>query len=80
MGMKITNSASAGPANFYLLGASCCSRRFLRPQDALEDVVYVMDFWKRYLLSWHRNDGHITNREYGNRAQILPDRVSSVPP
>jgi len=80
MGMKITNS-SIGWAlpNFYLLGRELLiSLGFLRPQDALEDVVYVLDFWKRYLLSWHRNDGHLTNREYGHRAQILPDRRLEV--
>ena len=76
MGMKITNSAMGwSMPNFYLLGRELLiALGFLRPQDALGDVVYVMDFWKRYLLSWHRNDGHITNREYGNRAQVLPDR------
>jgi hypothetical protein len=80
MGMKITNSALGWALpNFYLLGRELLlTLGFLRPQDALEDVVYVMDFWKRYLLSWHRNDGHITNREYGNRAQILPDRRLEV--
>jgi hypothetical protein len=80
MGMKITNSALGwAMPNFYLLGRELLlTLGFLRPQDALEDVVYVMDFWKRYLLSWHRNDGHITNREYGNRAQILPDRRLEV--
>jgi hypothetical protein len=50
----------------------------LRPQDAAEDVVYVMDFWKRFQLSWHRNDGHITNREFGHRGQLLPDRRLEV--
>jgi hypothetical protein len=80
MGMKITNSALGwAMPNFYLLGREMLlTLGFVRPQDALEDVVYVMDFWKRYLLSWHRNDGHITNREYGNRAQILPDRRLEV--
>ena len=54
---------------------------FLRPQDAVEDVVYVMDFWKRFQLSWHRNDGHITNNEFGHRAQVLPERrLAGVPP
>lgn len=80
MGMKITNSSLGwSMPNFYLLGRELLiSLGFLRPQDALEDVVYVMDFWKRFLLSWHRNDGHLTNREYGNRSQILPDRRLEV--
>jgi hypothetical protein len=80
MGMKIQNSALGWALpNFYLLGREfLLSLGFLRPQDALEDVVFVMDFWKRYMLSWHRNDGHITNREYGHRGQILPDRRLEV--
>jgi hypothetical protein len=76
MGIKIQNSQLGWCLpSFYLLGREwLLSMGLLRPQDALEDVIYVMDFWKRFQLSWHRNDGHITNREFGHRAQILPDR------
>jgi hypothetical protein len=80
MGIKIQNSQLgwALPA-FYLLGREwLLAMGMLRPQDALEDVLYVMDFWKRFQLSWHRNDGHITNRDYGHRAQIQPDRRLEV--
>jgi hypothetical protein len=80
MGVKLQNSHTGWclPA-FYLLGREwLISMGMLRPQDAAEDVVYVLDFWKRYQLAWHRNDGHITNREYGHRAQILPDRKLEV--
>ena len=76
MGIKIQNSHMGWcmPA-FYLLGREwLIAMGMLRPQDALDDIVYVLDFWKRFQLSWHRNDGHITNREFGHRAQILPDR------
>jgi hypothetical protein len=80
MGIKIQNSQMGWALpSFYLLGREwLLSMGMLRPQDALEDVIYVMDFWKRFQLSWHRNDGHITNREYGHRAQILPDRRLEV--
>ncbi|MBV9749707.1 MAG: hypothetical protein JO157_12930 [Acetobacteraceae bacterium] len=80
MGIKIQNSAVgwALPC-FYLLGREwLISMGLIRPQDAVEDVITVMDFWKRYMLSWHRNDGHMTNREYGHRAQILPERRVQV--
>lgn len=76
MGIKLQNShmGNAMPS-FYLLGREyLLTLGFLRPQDAVEDVLYVMDFWKRYQLSWHRNDGHITNKEFGHRGQFLPDR------
>jgi hypothetical protein len=80
MGIKIQNSmmGSCMPA-FYLLGREwLISMGMLRPQDALDDVCYVLDFWKRYQLAWHRNDGHITNRDFSHRAQILPDRRLEV--
>ncbi|WOE75630.1 hypothetical protein [Alterisphingorhabdus coralli] len=74
MGVKAQNS-SIGWAlpSFYLLGREyLINLGFLRPQDAIEDVITVMDFWKRFQLSWHRNDGHLTNADYNQRAQILP--------
>lgn len=74
MGVKAQNS-SIGWAlpSFYLLGREyLINLGFLRPQDGLEDVITVMDFWKRFQLSWHRNDGHLANADYGQRAQILP--------
>ena len=80
MGIKIQNSHMgwAMPC-FYLLGREyLLSMGMIRPQDAAEDVVYVMDFWKRYQLAWHRNDGHITNKEFGHRGQFLPDRRLEV--
>lgn len=80
MGIKIQNSPMGWALpSFYLLGREwLLSMGMIRPQDAMADVIYVMDFWKRFQLSWHRNDGHITNREYGHRAQILPDRRLEV--
>ena len=68
-----------GMPGFYLLGREwLINMGLLRPQDAVEDLVYLMDFWKRLQLSWHRNDGHITNKEFGHRCQILPERRLQV--
>jgi hypothetical protein len=80
MGIKIQNpSMGWALPGFYLLGREwLINMGLLRPQDAVEDAIYVMDFWKRYQLSWHRNDGHITNKEFGHRAQILPERRLQV--
>ena len=50
----------------------------IKPTDAIEDVIYVMDFWKRFQLSWHRNNGNITNKQAGHRAQILPEYTLQV--
>src|SRR5260370_35278814 len=77
MGVKLQASQMTWclPA-FYLLGRELLlSYGLLRPQDAVEDIVYVMDFWKRFQLSWQRNNGHLSNAQAGHRAQILPDRT-----
>lgn len=74
MGVKAQNSSIgwALPC-FYLLGREyLINLGFLRPQDGIEDVITVIDFWKRFQLAWHRNDGHLTNADNNQRAQILP--------
>lgn len=80
MGIKIQNPAIGWCLpSFYLLGRQyLIAMGMIRPQDAVEDIVYVMDFWKRFLLAWHRNDAHLTNRDFGHRAQILPERRLQV--
>ena len=65
--------------SFYLLGREVLQAwGLLRPEDAVDDIVTVMDFWKRYMLSWHRNNGHFLNSEYGHRAQILSEAKLQV--
>lgn len=65
--------------NFYLLGREMLiGLGMIRPQDAAEDVAYVMDFWRRFQLAWRRESGHITNKEGGHRSQILPERRLQV--
>ena len=64
---------------FYLLGREMLINwGVIKPTDAVEDVVYVMDFWKRFQLSWHRNNGGLTNRQNGHRAQIFPEQKLQV--
>ncbi|WP_175734478.1 hypothetical protein [Burkholderia ambifaria] len=63
----------------YLLGREwLLSMGMLRPQDAAQDVVYLLDFWRRFQLAWRRNDSRLSSREYGHRSQILPDRTLEV--
>lgn len=80
MGMKIQNPAvSWGLPCFYLLGREwLINLGLLKPTDALDDLIYVMDFWKRFQLSYHRNDGHMTNKEFGHRSQILSEARAQV--
>lgn len=80
MGMKIQNPAMGWALpGFYLLGREwLINMGLLRPTDAIEDLIYVMDFWKRFQLSYHRNDGHRTNKEFGHRNQAMPERRLQV--
>jgi hypothetical protein len=80
IGVKIQNpSMGWALPGFYLLGREwLINLGLLRPQDAVEDLVYVMDFWKRFQLAWHRNNGHITNKDFGHRGQFLPERQVQV--
>jgi hypothetical protein len=65
--------------NFFLLGRQLLiDMGMLRATDAVDDIVEVMDFWKRFQLAYHRADGHMTNGEMGNRAQIRSERTLQV--
>lgn len=80
MGTK-TNTLTMGWTlpNFYLLGREwLISMGMLRPEDAVDDVIYVMDCWKRMQLSYHRNDGHLSNSQFGHRSQLMPERQLQV--
>src|SRR6056297_550629 len=80
MGIKVQNpSMGWALPGFYLLGREwLINMGLLRPTDAIEDLIYVMDFWKRFQLSYHRNDGHRTNKEFGHRNQAMPERRLQV--
>lgn len=65
--------------NFYLLGREILiDMGLIRPQDAADDIAFVLDFWRRYQLAWRRESGHLTNKEAGHRSQILPERRVQV--
>ncbi|WP_323035617.1 hypothetical protein [Pararhodobacter sp.] len=79
MGMKIQNPGMSYMPDFYLLGREwLINMGIIRPTDGIEDLIYVMDFSKRFQLAYHRNDAHISNREFGHRSQILPERRIQV--
>ena len=64
---------------FYLLGREMLINwGVIKPTDAALDVIYTLDFWKRFQLSWHRNNGNLTNRQAGHRAQVLPEQRLQV--
>ena len=71
-----TVNAAWGMPAFYLLGREMLmSWGLIRPQDAVEDVLDVVDFSRRFNLAYHRNDGHVSNKEFGDRSQFLPERT-----
>lgn len=78
-GGKLGNLYGWGLPTFYLLGREILINfGLLSPEDAAEDVVYVMDFWRRFRLANQREDGHLNAREFGQRAQALPERRLQV--
>jgi hypothetical protein len=64
---------------FYLGGRQILiDMGMLKPTDALDDIVYVLDFAKRLNLSFHRNHAHSLASDANQRAQLLPERVVQV--
>jgi hypothetical protein len=79
MGAKFGNLPGWGLPTFYLIGREILLNfGLLRPEDAAEDVVYVMDFWRRFKLAQQREDAHLNAREFGQRVQLLPERRVQV--
>ena len=80
LGTKV-NTLTMGWAmpGFYLLGREwLINLGLIRPEDAVEDVAYVMDFWKRVSLAYHRSDYHLTNKDYTYRSNLLSEPVLQV--
>jgi hypothetical protein len=80
MSLKIdTINTNWALSNFYLLGREMLiAMGAIRPQDAYEDVMYVVDFARRFNLAFQRNNAHITNKDAGDRGQLLPERTLQV--
>ncbi|AOR79666.1 hypothetical protein NRB_20000 [Novosphingobium sp. 11B] len=75
IGGKLGNLPGWALPTFYLLGREILINfGMLAPEDAAEDVAYVMDFWRRFKLAQQREDGHLNAREFGQRVQHLPER------
>lgn len=78
-GGKLGNLYGWGLPTFFLLGREMLINfGLLTPDDAAEDVVYVMDFWRRFKLAQQREDGHLNAREFGQRTQLLSERRLQV--
>lgn len=80
MAMKMrAPGMSWGLPNFYMLGREwLINLGVVKPTDAVEDLVYVLDFWKRFQLAYNRNNGHLDAAQAGHRSQILSERQAQV--
>ncbi len=66
-----------GTLNFYLNGrASLIKLGLLRPEDNLEDLVTVVDWWERFSRSYHRNSGHAWTYDRGTSPPSCPSACS----
>ena len=75
MGGKFGNLIGWAMPTFYLLGREMLINfGMLSPEDAAEDVAFVMEFARRFQLARQREDGHLNASEYGQRSQPLPER------
>ncbi len=64
---------------FYLGGRQILlDMGMLKPTDALDDVLYVLDFGERINLAYHRAHAHALASDAGQRAQILTERWTEV--
>jgi hypothetical protein len=64
---------------FYLGGRQMLmDMGMLKATDAIDDVMYVLDFTQRLNLSYHRNHAHILPTDAGLSAQLLPERQVQV--
>jgi hypothetical protein len=64
---------------FYLGGRQILlDMGIIKPTDAVDDVMYVLDFAERVSLAYHRAHGHGLPSDAGHRAQILTERFAQV--
>ena len=64
---------------FYLGGRQILmDMGMLRPTDALDDVMFVLDFADRISLAYHRAHAHELPSDANQRAQILTERQTQV--
>jgi hypothetical protein len=64
---------------FYLGGRQILmDMGMLKPTDAIDDVLYVLDFGERINLGYHRAHAHTFASDAAQRGQILTERLAQV--
>src|SRR5689334_12926062 len=65
--------------NFYLGGRQILiDMGMLKPTDALDDVMFVLDFGRRLNLSYHRSHAHMIPSDAGWRDQVHTARQTAA--
>jgi hypothetical protein len=65
--------------DFYLGGRQILmDMGMLKATDAIDDVMFVLDFAKRLNLSYKRSDHHVLAQDNGERQQLHPERITQV--
>lgn len=68
-----------GTVNYYLNGRSLLIRAgLIRPEDNLEDLHTVVDWYQRFSRSYHRAGGHVSALDASDIAQEHEERVLQV--
>src|SRR3989440_12967150 len=64
---------------FYLGGRQMLlDMGMLRPTDALDDVMFVLDFGRRVNMAYHRSHAHVYPSDANQRAQVHTERQAQA--
>ncbi len=76
---KIDAAMPADIPNFYLGGRQMLiDMGMLRPTDALDDVMFVLDFGRRVNMAYHRSHAHVFPSDSNQRAQVHTERQTQT--
>jgi hypothetical protein len=75
----LTRLTSWSSLNYYLNGRSLLMRLgIIGPEDNLEDLVFMVDWYRRMAGAFHRNDGHIYALDAGDINHDHDERTLQV--
>ena len=75
----LTRLTAWASLNYYLNGRSLLMRLgIIGPEDNLEDLVFMVDWYRRMAGAYHRNDGHIYSLDAGDIDHDHDERTLQV--
>ncbi|MGB0121704.1 MAG: hypothetical protein WBP55_12210 [Solirubrobacterales bacterium] len=76
---QLSKLTSWGMANYYLNGRSNLIRAgLIRPEDNLEDLWLVADWYRRFAKAYNRGNGHVNTLDAGDIGQTHEERMLQV--